>query len=154
SRGHRLRRHAPGGAGLHRPGEPTRHHGPERHRRRRAVRAPAAGGGGAGVPAGQLTAPCEGGGPMERSRRHAGHSTRYRLLIVAAALCAAGVRAPAPAAAASAIETTYRATGSWAVSTGSVSAYGGTYTLFYPTNLGANGFKHPILTWGNGTNAT
>ncbi|MBV8136395.1 MAG: hypothetical protein JO121_12315 [Deltaproteobacteria bacterium] len=23
--------------------------------------------------------------------------------------------------------------------------------LYYPTNLGANGFHHPVLTWGNGT---
>ena len=25
--------------------------------------------------------------------------------------------------------------------------------MYYPTDLGANGFKHPILTWANGTNA-
>ena len=28
---------------------------------------------------------------------------------------------------------------------------GNKYDLYYPTPLGANGFKHPILTWGNGT---
>src|SRR5262245_31819761 len=56
--------------------------------------------------------------------------------------------------AASAIETAYRAVGPWAVSTTTVSTPSGAYTLFYPTNLGAGGFDHPILTWGNGTNAT
>ena len=30
---------------------------------------------------------------------------------------------------------------------------GNKFDLFYPTNLGGNGFKHPILTWGNGTKA-
>jgi hypothetical protein len=25
------------------------------------------------------------------------------------------------------------------------------FDLYYPTNLGANGFMHPILTWGNGS---
>jgi hypothetical protein len=77
------------------------------------------------------------------------------LLAVAALLLAPGLRSVNPTAeAASAIETTYRATGSWAVSTGTASAFGGTYKLYYPTNLGAGGFRHPILTWGNGTNAT
>jgi predicted dienelactone hydrolase len=71
-------------------------------------------------------------------------------LLVVAGL---GGRTPA-ASAASAIETTYRAVGPWAVSTGSASAFGGTYKLYYPTNLGSGGFDHPILTWGNGTNAT
>jgi hypothetical protein len=28
------------------------------------------------------------------------------------------------------------------------------YVVFYPTDLGASGFKHPILTWGNGTGAS
>jgi hypothetical protein len=73
-------------------------------------------------------------------------------LAVAAALL--GTHAAPGARAASAIETTYRATGSWAVSTGTASAFGGTYKLYYPTNLGAGGFHHPILTWGNGTNGT
>lgn len=66
-----------------------------------------------------------------------------------AALAAATPRAHA----ASAIETTYRAVGPWAVSTGSTTASGG-YKLYYPTNLGSGGFLHPILTWGNGTGAT
>jgi hypothetical protein len=75
-------------------------------------------------------------------------------LLVVAAVGAAALARPEAASAASTIETNYRATGSWAVSTGSATAFGGTYKLYYPTNLGSGGFHHPILTWGNGTNAT
>jgi hypothetical protein len=28
------------------------------------------------------------------------------------------------------------------------------YVIYFPTDLGASGFKHPILTWGNGTGAS
>jgi hypothetical protein len=53
------------------------------------------------------------------------------------------------------IESTYKADGSWAVSTGSANdGLGHTFSLWYPTNLGAGGYLHPILTWGNGTSAT
>jgi predicted dienelactone hydrolase len=92
---------------------------------------------------------------LGRPSRGIRHRTAVRALAVAALACAAALRAPAPEArAASTIETAYRATGGWAVSTGTASAFGGTYKLYYPTNLGAGGFRHPILTWGNGTNAT
>jgi hypothetical protein len=54
------------------------------------------------------------------------------------------------------IEQKYAATGVWAVTTSPGGAccdsLGNAFDLYYPTNLGANGFKHPILTWGNGTN--
>ena len=53
------------------------------------------------------------------------------------------------------IEKKYYAPGSWAVTvqTGGAccDSLGNKYDLYYPTNLGANGFKHPILTWGNGS---
>jgi hypothetical protein len=50
------------------------------------------------------------------------------------------------------IEAHYRAAGPWAISTGTYTdASGNSYDLFYPTQLGAGGFKHPILTWGNGS---
>jgi hypothetical protein len=53
------------------------------------------------------------------------------------------------------IEQKYYATGSWAVtvSTGvyCCDSLGHKFDIYYPTMLGANGFKHPILTWGNGT---
>jgi len=58
------------------------------------------------------------------------------------------------ATAANAIESTYAATGSYAVSTANVTNASGTviYNLYYPTNLSTGGL-HPIITWGNGTNA-
>jgi pimeloyl-ACP methyl ester carboxylesterase len=65
-----------------------------------------------------------------------------------------GALLPRPVAAASAIESQYKVAGSWAVSTANVSDANGSYVLYYPTNLGAGGVHHPIVTWGNGTNAT
>jgi len=54
------------------------------------------------------------------------------------------------------IEQKYAAAGVWAVTTrpggACCDSLGNAFDLYYPTNLGANGFKHPILTWGNGTN--
>jgi len=50
------------------------------------------------------------------------------------------------------IEAYYSSAGPWVVSIGNYTdASGNTYVLFYPTQLGTNGFKHPILTWGNGS---
>lgn len=50
------------------------------------------------------------------------------------------------------IEAYYSSAGLWAISTGTYTgASGNIYDLFYPTQLGAGGFKHPILTWGNGS---
>ncbi len=55
------------------------------------------------------------------------------------------------------IEKKYYAAGTWAVTVGPgafcCDSSGNKFDAYYPTNLGANGFKHPILTWGNGTNA-
>ena len=53
------------------------------------------------------------------------------------------------------IELHYYAPGSWPV-TSSESAtacdsLGNKCVFFYPSNLGANGFQHAILTWGNGS---
>lgn len=53
------------------------------------------------------------------------------------------------------IEKKYYAPGPWAV-TVSIGAYccdslNHKLDVFYPTNLGANGFLHPIITWGNGS---
>ncbi len=78
--------------------------------------------------------------------------------------------AAAPDAASKPVAVTYSAAGRWTVSTCEVaaasapcsapaarasdaSAAGALYVVFYPTELGAAGFKHPILTWGNGTGA-
>jgi hypothetical protein len=76
--------------------------------------------------------------------------------------CAVGVLAIGmvgvmrPAAAANAIETIYKTAGTFAVSTTTVTDATNalTYNLYYPTQLGAGGMRHPIITWGNGTNAT
>jgi len=71
---------------------------------------------------------------------------------VAPAHAAAPAQAAPPAyAAAYPIETTYAARGAWEVTTADVD---GAYQLYYPATLGAGGFRHPIITWGNGTNAT
>jgi hypothetical protein len=53
------------------------------------------------------------------------------------------------------VEAFFAAPGPWAVSTGTASAPGTPgVTLYYPTNLGADGFDHPIITFGNGTSLT
>jgi len=56
---------------------------------------------------------------------------------------------------AGAIELKYYAQGPWAVTVKTAGACcdssGNQFDLYYPTNLGANGFMHPILTWGNGS---
>jgi hypothetical protein len=53
------------------------------------------------------------------------------------------------------IEQKYYAPGSWAVTVqiggACCDSLGNKYDLYYPTSLGAGGFKHPILTWGNGS---
>jgi hypothetical protein len=57
------------------------------------------------------------------------------------------------------IEKKYYADGPWAVTVDETGAAccdskGNHYDLYYPTDLGANGFMHPIITWGNGTFGT
>lgn len=93
-----------------------------------------------------------------RAGSHVGVARRVRarlgmLLAAGALLCLVVTGTAPPVGAASAIESTYAAAGSWAVSTATVSDSAGTYVVHYPTNLGAGGVDHPIVTWGNGTNA-
>ena len=56
------------------------------------------------------------------------------------------------------IELHYYANGSWPVTSSESSvpcdSQGNKCVFFYPSNLGANGFLHPILTWGNGSFGT
>jgi hypothetical protein len=56
------------------------------------------------------------------------------------------------------IELKYYATGTWSVTVqpafGCCDSLGNKFDLYYPTNLGAGGFLHPIITWGNGTNGS
>jgi hypothetical protein len=54
------------------------------------------------------------------------------------------------------IEKKYFAAGPWTVtykpSGECCDSNNNAFDLYYPTNLGAGGFKHPIITWANGTN--
>jgi pimeloyl-ACP methyl ester carboxylesterase len=61
-----------------------------------------------------------------------------------------------PAAAATyPIEASYTAIGPYSTTTASATdSAGNAYTLYYPSDYAALGFKSPIVTWGNGTNAT
>lgn len=56
------------------------------------------------------------------------------------------------------IELKYYANGPWTVTVAlglrCCDSAGNKFDFYYPTNLGQNGFKHPILTWGNGTSST
>jgi pimeloyl-ACP methyl ester carboxylesterase len=67
------------------------------------------------------------------------------MLVVALLL---GLQA-SPAQAADTIEAHYKVAGPWAVATADAPGY----KLYYPADLGAGGVVHPIVTWGNGTNA-
>lgn len=55
------------------------------------------------------------------------------------------------------IEQKYYAAGPWAVTAtkafGCCDSSGNKFDVWYPTQLGKNGFRHPIITWGNGTDA-
>ena len=58
------------------------------------------------------------------------------------------------AAAGNPVETTYTAAGPYATTTGTVQDGSATYDVFRPSSYAALGFQSPIITWGNGTNAT
>jgi pimeloyl-ACP methyl ester carboxylesterase len=62
---------------------------------------------------------------------------------------------PAPVITNYPIEAHYSVAGPWEVSFRTHrDSSGNGYELFYPAHLGTSGFKHPIVTWGNGTYAT
>lgn len=92
----------------------------------------------------------------ERSGRSAARLRLVRLLVLAALGCVLLAGASAGAAVAAPVEAAYEATGPWAVSTATVRDASGRaiYQLSYPTDLGAGGVRHPIVTWGNGSIAT
>ena len=87
-----------------------------------------------------------------------GAKTLFCLLVVAAVVGFVACPPPNPPNyPTKPIELKYYATGSWAV-TVEIGHYccdsanpSHKFDVYYPTNLGANGFMHPILTWGNGT---
>jgi hypothetical protein len=81
------------------------------------------------------------------------HRSPTRSLAVGAAvlaLLAVVVLRPGAAGAASVVESTYAAPGPWTVTHETMPGY----EVFRPTDLGAGGVRHPIVTWGNGSNAT
>jgi pimeloyl-ACP methyl ester carboxylesterase len=86
---------------------------------------------------------------------------RHRRLIGALALATLAcscivsvVGTQAASAATYPLESQYAQPGPWQVTTGSITDAGGTsYSVYRPVDLGANGFRHPIVSWGNGTNA-
>ena len=82
---------------------------------------------------------------------------RTLILAIAGLAIGAALGACSPNFPTGTIEKKYNATGPWAVTVatgaGCCDSKGDHYDLYYPTNLGANGFRHPIITWGNGTNA-
>ncbi|MFJ4650216.1 hypothetical protein ACIP5Y_02960 [Nocardia sp. NPDC088792] len=55
------------------------------------------------------------------------------------------------------VETKYSGPGPWAVTAqqgfGCCDSTGAAYDIWYPADLGAGGFRHPIITWGDGTAA-
>jgi hypothetical protein len=71
------------------------------------------------------------------------------------AACALAQSCKPPNSPTGTIEKQFYANGTWAVTvqTGTMccDSLGNKFDLYYPTNLGAGGFKHPIITWGNGT---
>jgi hypothetical protein len=85
-----------------------------------------------------------------------------RIAALLAALCYVLVLAPTahaddPYRPAGAVEARFLAPGPWAVSAeqnfGCCDSTGAAYDLWYPTDLGAHGIRHPIVTWGDGTAA-
>jgi len=80
---------------------------------------------------------------------------RARALLVVVALAAAISPASVSAAppCSCPIQDAYKVAGSWGVTHGTTTDQGGAaYELWYPTQLGAGGYTHPVITWGNGTN--
>ncbi len=81
---------------------------------------------------------------------------RRRLsLVIAGLIVGISLGACTPDLPTGTIEKKFYATGPWAVTVaagaGCCDSKGNRYDLYYPTDLGANGFLHPIITWGNGT---
>lgn len=66
-----------------------------------------------------------------------------------------GTALPSSAAAGYPVATEFTAAGPFATTTATLTdSSGNQYEVFYPSDYGTLGFKSPIVTWGNGTNAT
>lgn len=83
------------------------------------------------------------------------NKTRCVVAVAAIAVCAMLQGCNPPNYPTGTIEQKYYAPGSWAVTVkiggACCDSLGNQFDLYYPTNLGAGGFQHPILTWGNGS---
>jgi pimeloyl-ACP methyl ester carboxylesterase len=74
------------------------------------------------------------------------------LLLLVAALAPLGVALTDAGASVPTVEATYGAEGPWAVTMSQqADATGQLVDLYYPADLGASGFRHPVITWGNGS---
>lgn len=95
--------------------------------------------------------------PCRRIRAAIMNSSQLVVLVMVGLTIPAGCGGPkSPNYPTGPIELKYYAPGTWAVSkdVACCDSLGNKFDLYYPTNLGANGFLHPILTWGNGTFAS
>jgi hypothetical protein len=77
------------------------------------------------------------------------------LVAAASAAAVAGTSEPSWAATGYPVTTEFTAAGPSATTTQNLTdSSGNQYEIFYPSDYGTLGFKSPIVTWGNGTNAT
>ncbi|MEV0362409.1 poly(ethylene terephthalate) hydrolase family protein [Nocardia fusca] len=90
-----------------------------------------------------------------RLRRGARVALTCVALFVAVTTAVTPARSEPAFAPGGAIDATYYAAGPWAVAkrTGvdCCSSTGDGYDIWYPRDLGADGRRHPVITWGNGT---
>ncbi|MFD0366033.1 hypothetical protein ACFQZZ_31725 [Nocardia sp. GCM10030253] len=99
----------------------------------------------------------------DRSQQSTRQRSRVHGVVAAIALSCAAISAVAPASAAPGyqpagpVEATYYQAGPHpvAIRTGTdcCTSTRDAYDIWHPANLGANGTRYPIITWGNGTNA-
>jgi hypothetical protein len=97
-------------------------------------------------------------GRKRGTRRGTALRTAVAVLVAGFALTGgtAGAAGP-PNAPTAPIEQRFHAPGTWAVTAvpgfHCCDSSGAAFDVWYPTKLGQNGVRHPIITWGNGTNA-
>ncbi len=93
--------------------------------------------------------------PLSLSRAALRPALRTGALALAVAVPVAAVAETGAAPKPNVVEEHFRGAGPWVVATTDVTAADGlTYRISHPRDLGRDGFTHPILVWGNGSNAT
>lgn len=77
------------------------------------------------------------------------------VLLIAFGMPGAAVADPVSAQSNPTVESAYAQPGPWAVTSRAgfacCDSAGSNYDVWYPADLGANGFRHPIVSWGDGT---